>query len=200
VRGAQTLGDAFRASFVPEDATLRQAPANVLFQAEMAAEQMERRSLYMGLSQQMTDRAIRRGFEMVGVAEEWCETPIEKRILPWLIFADYGDKFLSVPAGAHSPRNQDMMPEDDILVVPQFAFAKYRMDFAIIARANGRMHIVCVECDGADFHTEAYDGARDLYLRGYGIPTVRLTGKEILAYPGGAIARVVDAVRALVEG
>jgi hypothetical protein len=171
-----------------------------MFQTELAAEVLERRAMAFGMSKEMTARAVDRGFAMVQAAEDWCETPIEKRLLPWLVFADYGDEFLSVPAGVHSPRNQDAMPADDILIIPQFAFAKYRMDFAIVTRVNGRVGIVCVECDGEDFHVGSHDNRRDAYLEGYGIKTVRMTGKEITGYPGGATARVVDAVRALVEG
>lgn len=200
MRGAQTLGDALRASLASDNGNLSEAPAPVLFQAGLAAEQMERRALIHGMSEVMAKRAVDRGFAMVAAAEGWCETPIEKRLLPWLVFADYGDEFLSVPAGVHSPRHQDEMPGDDILIIPQFAFAKYRMDFAIMTRHGDQTRFVCVECDGDGFHAVAYDSRRDAYLRGFGIPTVRMSGKEIAAHPGGAVARVVEAVRSVVEG
>lgn len=196
--GAQTLGDALRSAFT-ESKNLTTAPAPVLFQTELAAEQMERRARLHGMSDEMVQRAIHRGCAMVSAAEAWCETPIEKRLLPWLVFADYGDQFLSIPAGVHSPRHQEDMPADDILIIPQFAFAKYRMDFAIATNVGGKRNYVCVECDGDGFHTGSHDMRRDAYLRGYGIPTVRMTGKEIAAHPGGAMARVVEAVRSLVE-
>ena len=196
MNGAQTLFDALRSAHRKVDG-IKTEPAPTLFQTHMAAEQLARRAAIMGMSPEMIDRSIRRGIHMVGIAEEWCETPIEKRLLPWLVFADYGDEFLSIPAGVHSPRNQDAMPDDDILIVPQFAFAKYRMDFAIIARRDSVTRIVCVECDGQAYHAEAPDGRRDGYLLAYGIPTVRVSGKEITANPGGALARVIEAVRSV---
>ena len=199
MRGAQTLGDALKAALVADKDDIGQAAAPVLFQAELAADQLERRAASMGMSPQMVERCVRRGFQMVSVAEEWCESPIEKRLLPWLVFADFGDRFLSIPAGVHSPKHQNMMPDDDVLIIPQFAFARYRMDFAILTRIGGKTRIVCVECDGDGYHIEGQDGQRDEYLRAYGIPTIRMTGKEITASAGGAIARVAEAVRQQVE-
>lgn len=75
---------------------------------------------------------------------------------------------------------------------PQYEIQPYRLDFLIKVRTfNGPIKVwpprlsldLCVECDGAEFHTtpeqKAYDKRRDNYLLTKGIKTLRLTGTEI---------------------
>lgn len=199
MRGMQTIADAFTAAFA-EEGVLSEAPAALDFQTQLASEMLERRAKHFGMSSGMVDSAVRTGRSFVSVASEWCETPIEKRLLPWLVFADYGDNILSIPASVHSPKRQIVMPEGDVVIVPQFAFAKYRMDFAVVTRVRGVTRIVCVECDGAFTHDDSHDAPRDEYLAAWNIPTVRATGKEIHNSPISAIGRVTDAVRTQLEG
>jgi len=195
----QTLGDAFRSSFYDQD-DLASAGVPTAFQTGLAVEMLARRVAAFGMSPAMSDNAVSIGQEFIEAALEWCETPIEKRLLPWLVFADYGDTILSIPASVHSPKRQITMPEGDVVIVPQFAFAKYRMDFAVVTRVQGVTRIVCVECDGADTHKQEHDGPRDEYLAAWNIPTVRATGKEIHNNPISAVGRITDAVRKQIEG
>ena len=199
MRGMQTLGDAFRSSFYDES-DLATAGVPTAFQTDLAAEMLARRVTDFGMSEQMRENAVAVGSAFIGAALEWCETPIEKRILPWLVFADYGNKILSIPASVHSPKRQLAMPDGDVVIVPQFAFAKYRMDFAVVTRLNGVTRIVCVECDGAETHDKDHDELRDEYLAAWNIPTIRATGKEIHNSPISAIGRVTDAVLKQLEG
>ncbi len=195
----QTLGDAIVSSLIIEK-DLGTAPAPVQFQAELACEMLASRAHSLGMSPAMVDSVLNTGWAFIGVATDWCETPIEKRLLPWLVFADYGDSILSIPASVHSPKRQLVMPEGDVVIVPQFAFAKYRMDFAVVTRVRGVTRIVCVECDGADTHSGDHDGPRDEYLAAWNIPTVRATGKEIHNNPVSAVGRIADAVQQQIAG
>lgn len=149
------------------------------FIMKSAAGKLKRRADAFGMSAAMVDASCGRGFQAVARAEFWCESPIEKRLLPWLVFEDYGDEVTTIPAIVHSPKNEASMPPGDVVIVPQFGFAKVRMDFAVVVRVKGVVRIVCVECDGRDTHVEDYDTARDEYLAAWGIPTVRATGTQI---------------------
>ncbi len=53
---------------------------------------------------------------------------------------------------------------------------------------------------GADYYTAAHDVPRDEYLAAWGIPTVRISGKDAHGSPMGAACRVAGAVQAQLEG
>jgi very-short-patch-repair endonuclease len=167
------------------------------FNAGLAAALLVERAHALGMSEDMVTSAVNVGFQRIYEGEQFCESPIEKRMLPWLIFADYGPRVMTVPAILHSPKHQAGMEAGDVTVVPQFAFAKYRMDFGVVARTRSGMCIVCVECDGQATHNPQQDGPRDAYLASWGIPTVRITGKETFSSPASAAGRVSDALRKL---
>lgn len=199
-KGLNTLRDALSAAFVKGDVLLKDAPTALGMQYELAGERFERRAKLMGMSDVMILSAAERGKDATGFASDWCDSPIEKRLLPWLIFEDYGERILTMPARVHNPLKQVALPEGDLIVIPQFRFAKYRMDFAIVTKIAGIVRFVCVECDGEGEHTAEHDVPRDAYLLQWGIPTIRATGKEIYREPGAVSARAASAVRAQIEG
>lgn len=143
-----------------------------------------RRASVLGLSPQQVSSRIGKAKERIRQCIGECESPIEKRLLPALVLANYGEQFLTFPAELHCPGIDDAPPKGDLIVIPQFAFIRYRLDFAIIAEVNDNRKIVAVECDGQEWHTDAMkDRNRDAYLAGFGIRTFRYTGKEIQADP-----------------
>lgn len=206
MKGQQTLGDAMRAAigpamdaFVgrPTSTDLKDVTVPTEFNTALACSLTVERAAALGMSDAMLGDAINRGFRDVYRGEEYCDSPIEKRILPWLVFADYGPRVMTVPALVHSPKHEIEMPAGDVVIVPQFAFAKYRLDFGVVARVDGATRIVCVECDGSATHTAAHDEPRDAYLAAWGIPTIRISGKETFSSPASSAGRVSDALRKL---
>lgn len=127
---------------------------------------------------------------------EHCESPIERAIAPWLLFGWYGPRFQDRPARVHVPKEDDAFPPGEgVIIVPQMAFVRFRVDFAVVANLDNRKSIVAVECDGRDYHADPEaDWMRDNFLRSWGIRTVRATGEEIYTNPGKVFAAVVSAV------
>lgn len=200
MRGLQTLTDALGESFAKGDVLLKDAPSPLGMQHVLAGARMERRAGILGMTDIMMASAYERGKEACYKAAEWCDSPIEKRLLPWLVFEDYGDRILTIPAQVHQPLQEGSIPPGDIVIIPQFRFAKYRMDFGVVTRLNGAIRIVCVECDGENEHTAEHDHPRDAYLSQWGIPTIRASGKEIYQQPSAVSARVANAVCEQIEG
>jgi hypothetical protein len=122
------------------------------------------------------------------------ESPIERNILPFLIFGPYKD-FNCLTAEVHT-KDQEALPEAPIVIVPQFAFVRFRLDFAVVARLGGHTRIVAVECDGEDYHNGhencMRDWKRDRYLASWNIETIRISGKQIHQDPEQARYGVID--------
>ena len=120
-----------------------------------------------------------------------CESPIERAILPVLICGDYGDAMDAPLRLCHA---SDLLPEENIVLVPQLPFVKYRLDFALVIRAKGAIKIVAVECDGIQYHKENHI-IRDGFLASWGVKTLHFDGKQIMSNPFSISARVSDAVQ-----
>ncbi len=116
-------------------------------------------------------------------AEHLCpafESPIEMMLLPWLIVENYGDRFETFPAKGFNHKTDNGVPAGDIVVAPQFAFVRYRADFAVLARQPTKTAIFIVECDGAEFHTAVKDNPRDACFESWGVKVIRAMGSEIV--------------------
>lgn len=188
-------------AIIPDAArTLKSAGAPLEAQASFAADLMALRAASAGFSEVMVQKAQERGMEQVRRGAMLCDSPIEKRVLPWLVFEDYGPQFMTIPALVHDPKAFGDLPSGDLLVIPQFAFARYRLDFAIVGRLKGQTKIVCVECDGINQHKGDHDMLRDRYLADWGIPTVRISGPETAQFPRKASQQASDLMRAWAEG
>ncbi len=133
---------------------------------------------------------LERGVNEVSRGMALCESPIERHILPWLVFANWG-----------IGKRQDVTPVTDsrdhthrLFILCQAPVASYRLDFLITYRGSGsKISQVALECDGADYHDPVKDAARDLALLEHGILTVRASGREIYDRPGRVVARVDEA-------
>lgn len=148
-----------------------------------------------GLANEGLASSIARGREAINKGAALCESPIEIAVLPWLVFGNY-DLFLTFPAALHDPKADRSLPIEPVLIVPQFAFIKFRVDFALVGRWKGQTKIVAIECDGAAFHGAAVDRKRDAYLSAFGIETVRAMGSDIRQDPRQLTSR---AARLLID-
>lgn len=123
-----------------------------------------------------------------------CESPIERAILTALMVADYPGSHV-IPMVVHNPKTDAAFPTSECVLVPQFAFAKYRMDFGLIVRLEDRQLIIDIECDGEQFHqNKASDYARDAYLRSWGIEVFRFSGSEIFQNPLACADKVISRI------
>lgn len=143
---------------------------------------------------------IRETFERMAWSElqrgiSLCESPIERTFLAALITADYM-WFPCVFPRIHDHKTEDFC-DYELLIVPQFAFIKYRADFALVAQHGDRRLFCVVECDGADFHgvdRQVADRARDGYFESWGFKVFRFTGSEIYQDPHRCAGKVAEAV------
>jgi hypothetical protein len=148
-----------------------------------------------GMGHDQTQDAFRVAGDQIQKGLAAYESQIERMMLPWLVYRYYGDQS-SYPARVHIPKTDTEVPKTATIIVPQFAIAKYRLDFALIGRFEGHMKIIAVECDGAEFHDVRDDRQRDAYLASLGIETVRVRGKEINAHN---VAVAFEAAQKLAE-
>lgn len=167
-------------------------------QISFAVKHAELRAQFLGMSPDMLATKLAKAPAAISHIEGLCESPIEKRMLPWLILEDYGPKVETFPAAVFNHRTDERMPLADVVIAPQFAFVRYRMDFAVIARKGDERKIFAVECDGEKFHN-ASDNKRDACLRSFGIQTVRASGREIHARPRNLSAAVSALVQEWME-
>jgi hypothetical protein len=157
-----------------------------------AISRFKTRCALQGLSDEETARQFGRASAEMARGMDACESPIERALLPWLVFQDYGTLH-SAPARIHVAKDEALMPVGPVVIVPQMAFVRFRVDFGIVARAHGCMRIFAVECDGGDYHLADKDRKRDVYLKSWGIETIRLDGRAI--YRDGKAAGDTVALR-----
>jgi hypothetical protein len=200
MRGIQNLDDAIRGTldgFLADGSLLplEQVNSPWSFNFDLAAAVYEKRALSLGAHPSFVKSSVEMAGELIKGYIPICETPVEKIFLPWLVFADYGPDILTTPALVFDHRKTGLAPECDLFIVPQFRFAGYRLDFALFYKTKSCTRILCVECDGGDYHDRTRDNFRDKELARYGVETVRLSGSEIVTYKTASIAKVTDAVK-----
>ena len=110
-----------------------------------------------------------------------CESPIE---------VEFGNNLFDKGGG-------------EFLIIPQFIFGAYRMDFAICD--DQAKPYIFVECDGKDFHSSSEQVTKDMeksqYTESKGIPLFRISGSAIfraaepLAEAAISLARAVRGQR-----
>lgn len=107
-----------------------------------------------------------------------CESPIEQIMLVALTHMVVPETDCFPPA-LHRSRGQEPWPKRPVVICPQFAIARFRVDFMV--RLPSRW--IAVECDGVEHHASVEgrvrDAARDDYLEAMQIATLRYTGRWI---------------------
>lgn len=175
---------------------LREHPGNGLTVLDLGMSVLARRGRTMELRQDVIEAAQQRARREYAKGEALCESPIERAMLAGLLTAQWSG-FNAMPPAVHTAMDkEEMLPEGDIVIVPQMAFLRYRLDFGIVLRTpEGSIQTVAVECDGADFHTEyRKEALRINYLKSWGIPVFKFTGKDIHADALAAAAKVAFGV------
>ena len=192
---AYTLGKVARGAlqgYVGNDASKLRRNLGQTDRAFAEAEQsFFRRAGCMGLTpERMTDLRDH-AWDMVVAASQFCESPIERMMLGPLLLANY-DGFGSIPARMYLPKMEDIPPAADVLLIPQFAFVRYRLDLAVFAKDDVRgTKVVALECDGNDYHKDNLrEQTRDAMFAAFNVTVVHATGKEIYRDPCAVAARV----------
>jgi very-short-patch-repair endonuclease len=178
-------GDAMNLSGAAEGAELplKAKLGSAYFVLGDAIDESRARASSLGIGGANLDRCIDAGTARVEYLLQYTESPIEKAMCGPLVFADYRG-FLDYPAAVHAPKDEKSLPAAEIVIIPQFAFVKYRLDFAVLGRYRAEVKIVGFECDGAAFHTnDGSDVVRDRYFASFGIEIVRATGSQIASNP-----------------
>lgn len=160
---------------------LKEHPGKGLTTLQLGMDGFMRRARTMELRDDVSRAAQSLAYDQYAKGEALCESPIERSMLAALLTAQWSG-FEAIPPLVHSARDKDeMLPVGDIVIVPQMAFLRYRLDFGLVIRIPGMMaQIVAVECDGADFHNDyKRENDRISYLKSWNIPVFKFTGKEI---------------------
>ncbi len=125
-----------------------------------------------------------------------CESPIERSMLAALVTGDWGDMG-AVPPVVHDATkgSKENMPLAPVVIVPQLAFVRMRLDFGVVVIKDRRRQIVAIECDGKQFHQDAVkESDRVAYLRSWDIPTFKFTGSELHDDAINAADRVIAGI------
>ncbi len=167
---------------------LRSEYGNQILQIRLASEKFQALSRSRGMSAEMIGTGCDFAISEISKGNELCESPIERLILPWLVMQDYGVHLQPWPAAVHIPKQELVLPKGGVVIVPQFAFARFRVDFAVVGRHRQHSKIVAIECDGESYHDAERDRLRDEYLASWNIKTIRSRGASISRDPS-ALAR-----------
>lgn len=132
----------------------------------------------------------------VTLMEAVCESPIEVQLGAALCVGagrsadQYARCQMVVGLPAHPIHPKQWM------LIPQFTWEKYRIDFALFTQLP---HPIFIECDGHDFHERTkeqaqHDREKDRAIQAAGIPILRFTGSEIHRRPVYCAGQVVGFV------
>lgn len=88
-------------------------------------------------------------------------------------------------------------PEPAIEFYPQFAVDCYRIDFLVRLPGRSRSAVVCVECDGHEYHERTKEQAerdrqKDRFLQSTGATVFRFTGSEIWRDARGCAEEILN--------
>ena len=192
----KALGDVIPAALghaETDAADPRRALSSAELQWGAAVEHFRARRLSEGFGPNRVERDVAAARSSCERLRRFCESPIEHQIAPWLVCQNYGQWACGSPR-AHVPKEDALPPDAGLLIIPQFAFARIRMDFALVAKLNEHLRIIAIECDGSAYHDVTKDFRRDQYLAGWNIPTVRATGIEVSRNPRSFAERVARLV------
>jgi very-short-patch-repair endonuclease len=138
---------------------------------------------------------------LYGTVEELnsvCESPIEVMLASALLVGSLladgatkrGSPFIQVQKQADVDMSAAM-----IVLVPQYSWNKYRIDFALFSEKVDLP--IFVECDGHDFHERtkeqaARDRSKDRAIQSAGYTVLRFTGSEIYRAPERCALQIID--------
>ena len=186
-------------NMMEKDKTLATNHGSASYHFAAASTHFRQRAHFLGLPEAAGDVMVAKARAYCDDAAKTVESPIERMLLPWLVMEDYGPKIGTIPAPVYIAKDKYLCPKGEIVIIPQSAFIRARLDFAVVTKHNGTLRIVAVECDGKDFHSAQRDTLRDGFLASFGIPTVRASGSLIHTRPRDISARVSALLQEMME-
>lgn len=184
------LGDFLPAALGIEEPKGLDAAENFRTNFSFATVEWERRAMAADFRPEVIEQMKSEALSDIQRAFKICESPIERHILPWLVFGNWGLAVGQEWPAAIYMREDKLFPRGNVAIIPQMAFVRLRLDFGIVVKRSGHTHIIAVECDGVDYHERDRDIIRDGFLASFGIRTVRAYGKEIFQEPEKFFGRV----------
>lgn len=159
-------------------AALKSNPGKGVTNLGFGMERLTRHALTLGVPEAGLDAVQQQAKDQYAKGELLCESPIERSMLAALLTGNWDGFDTIAPIVHDSSRDAlEMLPAWDLVIVPQMAFLKFRLDFGVIAKWDGRRHIVAVECDGAAFHQDAVrERYRVAYLKSWDVPVFKFSG------------------------
>lgn len=177
--GFMQIGDALTGAMSNKDRPLSQNAGKAGTVFHLTEEMLHQRAARLGVTPEGMAAIDGKAAEQFNKGMPLCESPIERMVLAALINADW-HTFLTIPPLVHDAKNDVSLPAGDIIIVPQMAFLRFRIDFGLVVDIEGHRRIIAIECDGADYHADAAkERARNLYLSSWDIPVFHLTGADI---------------------
>jgi hypothetical protein len=173
------LGDALTGAMASSDRPLQHKGGRGWTIFDLSLRGLHDHAHRLGISGDEWANIERRAAEQYQKGVVLCESPIECMVLAALINADWVAS-LTIPAMVHDSKKDAELPRGDVVIVPQMAFVRFRLDFGVIRGVAGHKQIIGIECDGKEHHQDAVQQrTRDHYLRSWGIPVFHFTGEDI---------------------
>jgi hypothetical protein len=172
------------------------APGKGLTNLDLGMQRVVQHAIDMGVQGDGLSAVERRVREQFAKGSALCESPIERSMLAGLLTA-YWHGFDALPPLVHnSSRDADEhLPLGELVIVPQMAFVRYRLDFGVIAMKDGHRRVVAVECDGAAFHADALKERNKVaYLKSWDVPVFKFSGALLHEDAIAAADVVVNAI------
>lgn len=197
--GLRQVGDALNSAFQEmgyADESLRATAGKGKTTLDLGMYRLRDQAVSMGMNADGADYVERRARAQYDKAVSFTESPIERAMIAALLTGRWLG-FETIPPIVHNATKGsiELLPLGDVIIVPQLAFVRYRLDFGIVVEKDGRRQVVAVECDGAAFHADAVkDRFRDAYLDSWGVPTFRATGSSLDKDPIGAADEIIGSI------
>jgi very-short-patch-repair endonuclease len=178
------LGDASRIALGKSiDIGTRDAPGKFVTAFEMGVDRLTKGAAERGHPPGMIETIRNTAWQQGCKASDLCESPIERTMAAGLVTANWRE-FPSVLLvhDASKDSKDGLLPDYPLILVPQLALVRYRLDFGLVAQrgVNQMRQIFAVECDGQEYHQDATaDRIRNGYLASWGVLTFRFSGKRI---------------------
>lgn len=192
------LGDtasAVVAKLTPERAPseiLRDLPGHGITTLDLGVQRLQERARDLGIVPERLASIAETAWAQFSKGTVLCESPIERSMLGGLLTANWRG-YATIPPLVHDVRGTEPLPAGDVLIVPQFAFARFRVDFLVAVEINDVRRMIAVECDGERFHMHAdKERARVAYLEAWGIRVFKFKGSDIHADAMAAADRVAQ--------
>src|SRR6185437_12020776 len=117
----------------PNFHNLRTHPGKGRTTFDLGAHRLERHATEMGMRSDGVEYIRRLAWEQYQKAVPMLESPIERAMMGALITGRWAG-FVTIPPLVHDSRrdSRESLPPGDLVIVPQMALFKYRLDFGLV--------------------------------------------------------------------